>query len=315
LGAARKRHEEWLASLDTWGETPHSYQELAVSFMRDYCPQLKPSAAKRYQVSMRQLDPFFGDKMLDQITSAALADYVKARRVGASQATIRRDLMCLASMFTHAQVDLEWVDSNPVALYLRRQKRRGRLKESPPRTRYLTEAEEERLLSACRPDLAQQVAFAIDTGLRQEEQFSLPVWLVDITQNRVTVDKTAAKSGRARTIPVLPRSAQISAQSIAGKQPADWLFQKPNGDRWPDRRKPFKTALKKAGLEDVTWHDLRRTCGCRLLQQHGLTMKQVQDWLGHESLRTTETTYAFLEAEHLMPRTKTGTGTADSAEE
>jgi integrase len=35
----------------------------------------------------------------------------------------------------------------------------------------------------------------------------------------------------------------------------------------------LKKAARKAGLEDLTFHDLRRTCGCRLLQDYGASME------------------------------------------
>lgn len=94
---------------------------------------------------------------------------------GASSPTIRRDLFCLSSMFTHAIVDIELLDMNPVPVFMKRQKRRGRLTESPPRTRFLSHAEQAALLAACEKDLAEQIAFAIDTELSQAEQFS-PIW-------------------------------------------------------------------------------------------------------------------------------------------
>jgi integrase len=76
-------------------------------------------------------------------------------------------------------------------------------------------------------------------------------------------------------------------------------------------------AAKRAGIAPVTWHDLRRTCGCRRLQEDRLSMEEVSKWLGHSSIVVTEQTYAFLEDEHLQRAVRTGTeagtGKADSA--
>jgi len=52
-------------------------------------------------------------------------------------------------------------------------------------------------------------------------------------------------------------------------------------------------------IPDLTWHDLRRTCGCRLLQDHKMSMEAVSKWLGHSSIQVTEKAYAFLETRHL----------------
>jgi len=61
----------------------------------------------------------------------------------------------------------------------------------------------------------------------------------------------------------------------------------------------LKAAAKRAGIVDLRWHDLRRTCGCRLLQDHGLSIEKVSKWLGHSSTAITERAYAFLNVEQL----------------
>lgn len=71
-------------------------------------------------------------------------------------------------------------------------------------------------------------------------------------------------------------------------------------------------APRSAGIEDLRWHDLRRTCGCRLLQVHGLSMEQARDWLGHSSVITTEKIYAFLTVDDLQRAVGTGTRTGST---
>ena len=74
-------------------------------------------------------------------------------------------------------------------------------------------------------------------------------------------------------------------------------------DLTAERRAAIKTLADKLAfadvIPDVRWHDLRRTCGCRLLQDHGMAMEEVSKWLGHQSVEVTEQIYAFLETEHL----------------
>lgn len=55
----------------------------------------------------------------------------------------------------------------------------------------------------------------------------------------------------------------------------------------------------KVGITDIHIHDLRRTCGCRLLQDRRMTMPEVSKWLGHASVVLTEKVYAFLKVENL----------------
>ena len=167
-------------------------------FIEAHLPILKPKAAVRYMTSSRKLHPFFKDLYLDEITSANLRAFEEARRQhdGVAAATVIRDLRCLSSCIEEIMAARDVDMPNPVNPYLRRRRRRG-LKEGPPRTRYLTHEDETALLAACRDletskrnwyrGLHDMVAFAIDTGLRREEQMSLTWGQVDLTRHEVLV--------------------------------------------------------------------------------------------------------------------------------
>jgi len=49
----------------------------------------------------------------------------------------------------------------------------------------------------------------------------------------------------------------------------------------------FKKALEAAGIREIKFHDLRHTYGT-LMASGGVPMKLLQEWMGHESLKTTE---------------------------
>jgi integrase-like protein len=114
---AERRLRLWLNELDAiaWGEKPRrSYAEAEEKFIREHLTAIKPRAAKRYGDSLKHLSEHFGDKTLDQITSAELSSFeTKRREDGVSTSTIRRDLACLSSMLTSC-VDWEWLDANIV---------------------------------------------------------------------------------------------------------------------------------------------------------------------------------------------------------
>jgi hypothetical protein len=135
---AEKRFRQWLGDLEAvqWGDKPRrSWQEAQDRFIREHLTTIKPMAAKRYGVSLKNLAEDMGGLTLDQIGSAALSAFETRRRAdGVQPGTIRRDLACLSSLMTSA-VDWEWIDSNPVPSYLRRRAKRG-LKEAPGRVRY-----------------------------------------------------------------------------------------------------------------------------------------------------------------------------------
>ena len=74
--------------------------------------------------------------------------------------------------------------------------------------------------------------------------------------------------------------------------------------RWPDGRPlspeymshAFKSLLKKCGLPDVRFHDLRHSCASYMLKM-GCSMKEISDWLGHATIQTSMNIYAHLDIE------------------
>lgn len=75
----------------------------------------------------------------------------------------------------------------------------------------------------------------------------------------------------------------------------------------PTMYEALQKACRRAGItQHVEWHDLRRTCGCRLLQDYGLDYAKVSRWLGHSDIRVMQRHYAFLEVEHLHKAVASG---------
>lgn len=56
----------------------------------------------------------------------------------------------------------------------------------------------------------------------------------------------------------------------------------------------FKLLLEKNGLRRIRFHDLRHTCASLLLKNK-VTMRDIQEWLGHSTYATTANIYAHLD--------------------
>ena len=54
--------------------------------------------------------------------------------------------------------------------------------------------------------------------------------------------------------------------------------------------------IKKRNLRRIRFHDLRHSCASLLLS-NGISMKQIQEWLGHSNYATTANIYAHLDSE------------------
>ncbi|WP_370642357.1 tyrosine-type recombinase/integrase [Afifella sp. H1R] len=302
---AETRLRNWLNQLDKlkWGEKPaRRWEDVWPHFLEQHAPTIKRSSLTRYGVSLKNLSRVLDGKTIQDVGTALLSDFVAMRRGdGVTSASIRRDLTCLSLIIAYCE-EWEWVEagSNPVPTFMRRMRRRG-LKESPPRTRYLSPAEEEALLAHMSEPCRTAAILSIDTGLRDQEIFDLKWYQIDFDAGLVRTT-TKTKSGKARVIPLLPRSAQILAQRPRHFQ-SPYVICHADGTRYGRTIKAFQTAARHAGIADLKWHDLRRTAGCRWLQRDGYSMEEVSWFLGHSSVQVTEKSYAFLDLEASAQKT------------
>lgn len=350
---AEKRFQQWLTELtqdaSRWAKDETPFERAVRKFTEDHLPTLKPSSQKRYLVSLMTLEPHFAGQTLQGISKAALMEFVAhRRRERVTGSTIRRDLACLSSVFTVA-ADYDMCDANPVLVFLRTMKRRGSLKDAPPRARYLSHQEELAILQLARAKfnasrakigetinrravtklmILGAIAVAIDTGLRDEEQLRLRWPQVDLARDQIFIPGSRAKNKRDRWVPLLPRAKAI-LEGLPRHAKSDLVFWHRNGEGFYDLNHTLQELAAEAGIVDeqaeaarvskrqakggkpskdrrlakpstgIRWHDLRRTCGCRLLQDHKLPIEQVSLWLGHGSVVQTQRAYAFLTSEQL----------------
>ena len=56
----------------------------------------------------------------------------------------------------------------------------------------------------------------------------------------------------------------------------------------------FAAFLEENGMRRIRFHDLRHSCASLMLSS-GVSMKQIQEWLGHSDFSTTANIYAHLE--------------------
>jgi integrase len=305
----RRKLEELKAS--KWGEKPRrSFNEAAEEFGKRHFRKIEPASRQRYVVSIANLLTDFDKVYLDDIGSAKLLAFEERRRgEGVTNSTIRRDLACLSVIFSKAQA-WEWITiTNPVKAFLGD----AGLKENQARDRTLSAEEEAEITAHLSPKPRQGLLFAIETALRKEEQFGVLWTDVDFQRRRLKVRAETSKGSKSRYVPLLPRVYDLLREmhrEAAGPYVFTTYQGRPYSKRSPYFYEALQTAVRRANkaraaagrppIPHVEWHDLRRTCGCRLLQDRGFSMEEVSKWLGHSSVKVTERHYAFLHIEHLQ---------------
>ena len=127
-------------------------------------------------------------------------------------------------------------------------------------------------------------------------------------QTIVEKERTKTKSSR-RTLPIVEpfekllldlRTAQGENRRVCGRSYCTDYLEFVYVDELGQRIKPgyitmaFQKLLQKNGLKRIRFHDLRHSCAS-LLYAHGVSLKDIQEWLGHSTISTTANIYTHLD--------------------
>lgn len=215
--------------------------------------------------------------------------------------SVNRSVSCLRHMFTKA-VAWEMIEQSPFdkgeSLHI---------KENNQRMRFLTEDEIDRLLNECFPCIRNIVECALNSGMRKSEILGLK-W--DQIRNGFIYLKET-KTSNPREIPINDtldemfkriKSEQHPSENVVGLDgkpvegfKSDYAFCR-NGKPYKYITNTFNAGVRRAGIEDFTFHDLRHTFASQLLMKGG-SLKDVQELLGHKTMTMT-LRYAHLSQDH-----------------
>ena len=302
---------------------------LFTDFLSDWLEMMKSSVAMTTYASYdttinRRIIPYFRQKhpglTLRQLTPKHLQDYytydmkengVKANTVIHRHANIRKALQYAFRTGL--------INSNPA----------DRI-ERPKKGKFVSgiynEEELEKLFEVVRGDpIELGVILAAFYGLRRSEIVGLKWDAIDFKNKTITIqhtvtqtymdgksviiesDRTKSKSSF-RMLPLVPpfeellyklKAKQKENKKICGKaycvKDSEYVYVNEMGERI----KPgyltvhFPLLLEKNGMRRIRFHDLRHSCAS-LLNANGVSLKDIQEWLGHSDISTTANIYIHL---------------------
>ncbi len=238
------------------------------------------------KMNLRWLDQYAKDCSLDQINRDWI-DHVTSERLstGVSHATVNRMLSVIRAMMRKAEREWEWIERAPYVRLLPEPKRR---------IRWLTKEEANRLL-ICLPDhLEAMVRFSLATGLRKSNVTELSWSQISMERRVAWIHADQAKAKRSINVP-LNMDALMVLQDQIGKHMERVFTYKGNPINQVNT-KAWKKGLKKAGILNFRWHDLRHTWASWHVQQ-GTPLAVLQELGGWESSEMVRR-YAHLGNEH-----------------
>jgi integrase len=268
-----------------------SYEDARDEFLEWARTNKKPRTVAFYRSCFTRLDEAFTGKMLSQIHSFAIEKYKQVRLDAGHRVAVNRELSAFSAMFNRC---IEWgkfEGSNP-------KRKVKKVKEALTRLRFLSEAEEARLLAAFREPQRTIVLLGLYMGLRiGAEALTLRKERVDLENGLLTIEAAYSKNGKTQTMPVHSCLIEPLRMRMA-ESTTDYLFPGPKGKPMHDIRTSFENACIAAKIPGkVTPHILRHTFASRLAMKgvNSLTLQLLGRWEEPKMLQR----YAHLSSEHL----------------
>ena len=254
----------------------------------------RESSKKEHRRQVQVLESFSRKYDLGSISSAVIESYKRKRlEEGIKKTTLNRELTVLKSIFKRAQELGLWDGQIPKI-----DKVKGDEKEI---VRFLSREEAERLINACPEWFRPVVVFALNTGLRAGEIFSLRWEDIDLERRLIIIKSRATKTKKERLIPVNSTVYSLLMELEKNRKEHGFVFTNRSGlpYKYEDKTylKVFKTACKKAGIENFRFHDLRHTFAS-WVAMNSRDIYAVKQLLGHSSLTSTKR-YAHLTDDYL----------------
>lgn len=276
----------------------HTFGEMIDRYLRDELPKRRKGKDKQ-EALITFWKNTLGPYCLADVSTAMISEYRDRllkentyRGTLRSPSTVVRYLAALSHVYSVAVKEWEWIDSNPVS-------RVRKPTEPQIRVRFLSDKEREDLLSACKesdsPYLYLVVIVAISTGMRSSEIMNLTWDDVDMLRMQLVLNDTKNKQRRAVPIVGLAHGLLKDLYKVR-RIDSKFLFPSSDPKKPVELRKPWEIALKKAGIENFRFHDLRHTAAS-YLAMNGATLAEIAEVLGHKTLAMVKR-YAHLSDAH-----------------
>jgi integrase len=197
---------------------------------------------------LRWLAKYFSDLYLDQITRDYCRKIWEIKKKEASIATANRHFEVVRTILRRAFEEWEWIDKAP-KIYMGTQPK-GVI-------RFLTKDQAVRLLDELPEHLSDMVEFSLLTGLRKSNVTGLTWSTVDLGRRMAWVESIQSKNGESFAVPLNDEAISVIRRQI-GKQD-EFVFTYKGNPVTQVNTKAFRSALKRAGIVNFRWHDLRHT--------------------------------------------------------
>lgn len=320
MNDAKKEQEAALKNM------PSLHRLLFADFMEQWLEHIKPdikiTTYGGYQLNIEKaIAPYFRKKriLLTELTADDINDFYTEQLKTRKATSVHKFHANISKALKYAVAK----DYIPFTVM-------GKVKRPKPERyvgKFLKQAETVKLFEAVKGHkLELGVILGAFYGLRRGEIIGLRWEAIDFDANTITIEHTvtlATIDGKRievvgdttkskasyRTLPLVPsiraKLLEVQEEQERNKKLCGKSYNKAEGvyiytDPLGNRIKPdylssaFPDFLSNNGFNRMRFHDLRHSCASLLLA-NGVSLKQIQEWLGHSDFAVTANTYAHLD--------------------
>jgi len=237
---------------------------------------------------LKWLQPRLEQYKLDEINKSVLEGLALEKEAAqCSGATINRMFNLIGAILNRAVKHWEWLDHLPII-----PRRRGC---DIKRERWITELEAARLLKELPPHLRAMAKFTLATGLRASNVRNLKWTQIDLKSRHVSIPAAESKNNRSFGVPLNQNAIDVIREQL-GKHDV-YVFTYQGAHILKCSTRAWKNALKRAGIVNFRWHDLRHTwASWHVIKGTSLyELKELGNWRSFEMV----TRYAHLNSARL----------------
>jgi integrase len=197
-----------------------------------------------------------------------------------SPSTVNRYMAAFSAVMTYGVRECGWMQHNPCS-------RVTKFKETRGRDRVASIKECEHILMECKHSrnehLLPIVLIAITTGMRQGEITGLTWNCIDLDKGIISLKES--KNGQPRTLSLVGQPLVILRERFARRQPTNpYVFPAKKRFGQIAIRKAWEEVLKRAGIKDLRFHDLRHTFATYAAES-GASNLELATAMGHQTLQ------------------------------
>lgn len=261
----------------------YTFGEVIDRYIKNVLPNKAPKCQIDQGIQLNWWKGKLGKLYISNISSSAISQCKDELLKSRLNSTVNRYLSAISHVLSVASREWELIDNNPT-------NRVFRLREPAGRSRFLNKDERKLLFREAKasrnPYLYTIIVIALSTGARKMEIVGLKWEDLNLDRNSITLYET--KNREIRNIPLIGYAYIKMVEHYEKFKHINntYVFESKQSGLPINIDTAWLYAIKRSGIKDFRFHDLRHSCASYLAMS-GAKLMEIATILGHKDLKST----------------------------